>query len=159
MKKIVVQIKNIQMMAGVIFISIFLITILLQIILRVVEISAMWTEDVIKNSFVWAVFMGAAVMVAEKEHFSFTTFADKFKGKKKILLEISVCSIMSVFSLAMFYYGVIVTNKFWNYQWANIPTFKMGFAWLCLPICGATMTIYLFYQILENIMKIKKGDK
>ncbi|MGL6169124.1 MAG: TRAP transporter small permease [Fusobacteriaceae bacterium] len=159
MKRLVNSIEKLQMSAGIIFISTFLITIISQIIFRYLEISAMWTEDIIKNSFIWAVFMGASVMVNHKAHFSFTSLADKLTGDKKIMHDIFVSAVMLIFTTATIYYGYIVTDKFWNYQWTNIPNFKMGWTWLCLPISGVTMTFYLISQIVENIKILKKGDK
>ncbi|MGL6065404.1 MAG: TRAP transporter small permease [Fusobacteriaceae bacterium] len=159
MKKLVNSIEKIQLFMGMFLITIFLITILLQIIFRIFEISAMWTEDIIKNSFVWAVFMGASVMVRHKAHFSFTSLADKLIGEKKILHDIVLCLAMLIFSIAMIYYGYIVSNRFWNYRWLNIPTFKMGWTWLCLPISGITMSIYLISQIIENILEFKELKK
>lgn len=158
MKKIINYIEKVQMLAGVLFISIFLITILAQIAFRIFSISAMWSEDIIKNSFIWAVFMGSAVMVNHKAHFAFTSLADKLTKDKKIKHEILISAIMLFFSIAMTRYGYIVTNKFWNYTWTNIPEFKMGWAWLCLPVSGATMSLYLIGQIIENLIKLKKGD-
>ena len=159
MKKLVNIIEKIQMSAGVLFITTFLTTILMQIVLRILQISAMGTEDIIKNSFIWAVFMGASVMVNHKAHFSFTSLADKLTGNKKVLHEILVCAIMLVFSLAIAYYGYLVTDRFWHYQWSNIPSFKMGWTWMCLPVSGVTMSIYLMYQIYENITIVVKGEK
>lgn len=159
MKKWISFVEKLQMLTGIIFISTFLVTIISQIILRYLKISAMWTEDVIKNSFIWAVFMGASVMVNHKEHFSFTSLADKLTGDKKIIHNIFISAIMLIFTIATTYYGYIVTDKFWNYQWTNIPNFRMGWIWLCLPISGITMTLYLISQIVENIKILKKEIK
>ena len=65
---------------------------------------------------------------------------------------------MYSFAVLMAYYGYKLTQKFWNYTWTNIPAFKRGPTWTCLPICGVTSAIYLIAQIIEEIGAITKGD-
>ncbi|HHV38416.1 MAG TPA: TRAP transporter small permease [Tepidimicrobium sp.] len=156
-RKIRSTVEKIQITLGTIFISIFLLTILLQIGSRVLKIAITWSEDVAKYSFIWAVFMGAAWAVANNQHFAFTALGDKLKGRKKIIYNIVIYAIMLIFTFSMLRYGVNVTQKFWNYKWPNVPQFTMGYVWISLPITGTTMTFYLIMHILENILILKEG--
>ena len=47
-------------------------------------------------------------------------------------------------------YSLEVYMKATDNTWTNIPSFKRGPTWLCLPICGGTSAIYLIYQIYEE---------
>ena len=67
--------------------------------------------------------------------------------------------VMLIFAVLMLVYGIQITKQFWNYTWTNIPSFKRGPTWMCLPICGGTASIYLVYQIYEEIMKLVHGGK
>lgn len=156
-RKIRNSIEQLQIKIGAIFIALFLATILLQIYARVTNIPVTWSEDVAKYSFVWAVFMGSAWAVGRDEHFAFTALGDKLKGDKKIILSIVIHLVSLIFTIAMTKYGFDVTLKFWNYTWANIPTFKMGFVWMSLPITGITMSFYLVMHVIEGILLLKKG--
>ena len=85
--------------------------------------------------------------------------SDMLKNEKiKSVLAIIISLVMLVFAVLMAYYGYKLTQKFWNYTWTNIPSFKRGPTWTCLPICGVTSTIYLTAQIIEEIGAITKGD-
>ena len=109
-------------------------------------------------SFIWAVFMGAGAMVYEKRHFAFTSISDMLKdGPAKKILSIVISLIMLYFAILMAYYGYKVTKQFWNYTWVNIPKFKRGPTWLCLPLCGVTSAIYLVFQIIDDIGSLAKG--
>lgn len=122
---------------------------------RFLGISATWTEDVTQYSFIWAVFMGASAMVYEKAHFAFTSISDLIKSTKvKGVLAIIISCVMLVFAVAMVYYGIIITQRFWNYTWVNIPSFKRGPTWLCLPIAGATSGIYILNQIKNQVISL-----
>ncbi len=159
MKKLVGAMYRTQIAAGGFFLMIFLLTVAYQMLSRYAGIAATWTEDVSMYSFIWAVFMGAGAMVYEKRHFAFTSLADMMKNvRRKTFLSIIISIIMLIFSILMVYYGWKVTKQFWNYTWVNLPKFKRGPTWLCLPICGATSAVYLVTQIAADIKILVKGE-
>lgn len=160
MKKAIAMLQKIQIAIGGFFLSVFLITVVYQMLSRYMGIAATWTEDVSMYSFIWAVFMGAGAMVYEKRHFAFTSISDMMKNEKiKSVIAIVISVVMLIFAILMAYYGYKVTKQFWNYTWVNIPAFKRGPTWLCLPICGVTSVIYLVNQIIEEIGSLAKGGK
>ena len=159
MKQIIDGLQKIQIAIGGFFLLVFLLTVVYQILCRYMGIAAMWTEDVSMYSFIWAVFMGAGAMVHSNAHFAFSSLSDSIKSeKKKILLQIFINIIVLIFCVCMVYYGYIVARQFWNFRWINIPAMKRGPTWLCIPICGATASIYLIYGIFEKLGKLMKGD-
>lgn len=159
MKKAIQTLQRIQISVGAFFLLIFLLTVVYQMFSRYLGIAATWTEDVSMYSFIWAVFMGAGAMVYENRHFAFTSLADALKNEKaKTVLAIIISVIVFIFSALMVYYGVKITKQFWNYTWVNIPSFKRGPTWLCLPLSGCTACIYTLAQIVENIQKLAKGE-
>lgn len=160
MKKAIVMLQKIQIAVGGFFLFVFLVTVVYQMLSRYLGIAATWTEDVSMYSFIWAVFMGAGAMVYEKRHFAFTSISDMMKSEKiKSVLAIVIAALMLFFSILMVYYGYKVTKQFWNYTWVNIPAFKRGPTWLCLPICGVTSSIYLVNEIIEEIGNLAKGGR
>lgn len=157
MKKFVEKILHIQEALGTILLSVFFLAILLQIAARYLKISLMWTEELANYSFIWAVFMGASSMVYYKAHFCFTFFKDRFKGAKGRIYDIFVSLAMLFFTLPMCYYGCDIVKEFWNYNWISLPQVKMGYTWLCVPIMGFTMSLYLICQIIDDVQAAKKG--
>lgn len=158
MKKVIDMMQKIQIAIGGFFLMIFLFTVVFQMLSRYAGVAATWTEDVSMYSFIWAVFMGAAAMVYENRHFAFTSISDMMKNEKaKSVLAIIIYAVMFVFAVLMVYYGYKVAKQFWNYTWINIPSFKRGPTWLCLPICGLTSCIYLIQLTIDEIVKIAKG--
>ncbi len=150
--------QKLQILAGGIFLAIFLVTVVFQILSRYLGIAAVWTEEVSMYSFIWATFLGAGAMVYESRHFAFTSISDMLKdGTAKCLLSILIKLIMLAFSLLMLYYGCLVTKQFWNYKWVSLPAFSRGPTWLCLPLCGATSALYLLGQLGQEIAVLVKG--
>lgn len=159
MKKAIEMLQKIQIAIGGFFLFVFLVTVVWQMLSRYMGIAATWTEDVSMYSFIWSVFMGAGAMVYEKRHFAFTSVRDMLKSEKlKSVLGIIISVLMLIFAVLMVYYGIQVTKQFWNYTWVNIPKFKRGPTWLCLPLCGLTSAIYLVEQIVDEIKNFGKGE-
>lgn len=160
MNKALGYLQKVQVAVGGIFLSIFLGSVVIQMVCRYIGIAAIWTEDVSMYAFIWAAFMGAAAMVYEKQHFAFTSVSDKLTNPKvKRILSICIAIIMLIVSVLMFYYGTKVTIQFWNYRWVSLPDFKRGPTWMCIPICGATSALYLIGQIVDDVKSLMKGGK
>ena len=150
--------QKVQTAAGGVFLTIFLFTVVFQILSRYLGIVATWTEEVSMYSFIWATFLGAGAMVYEDRHFAFTSVSDMLKNQRaKTILSIFIKVIMLVFSVLMLYYGVLVTKQFWNYKWTTLPQFSRGPVWLCMPLYGATATLYLLGQLGQLILDLVKG--
>jgi TRAP-type C4-dicarboxylate transport system permease small subunit len=156
-KKIIKNIQKVQLAIGVICISIFFIAIVVQVFCRYTGVTVTWTGEVSTYSFIWSVFMGAGAMTYEKKHFAFGSLGDKLTGRKKEILNIFISFVVMIFSSAILYYGIIITMKFWNYTWIDIPNIKMGYTWLCVPILGLTSIIYCIDHIKEYCENIKEG--
>lgn len=150
--------ERIQMTVGVVSLCIFFTAIIVQIVTRHLKVAVIWTEEVANYSFVWAIFMGAAVMVSRREHFSFDFLTTRFKGKKKAKLYFFNDTVIMLFSIAIFFYGLQAMTTFWNYNWVALPFLKMGFVWMSIPIMGLTMFIYTFNHLIENYKVLRSKE-
>lgn len=160
MKKFADSLQKVQIAVGGLFLSIFLLAVVIQMVCRYLGIAAMWTEDVSMYSFIWAVFMGAGAMVHADAHFAFTSVSDMIKDRRaKRILRIVISLIMLVFSVLMCWYGAQVTRQFWHYKWINIPQFDRGPTWICMPLCGLTSAFYLVQHIVEDIGILVRGEE
>ena len=158
MKKAIDVLQKIQTVVGSIFLTIFLVTVVIQMLTRYLGISAIWTEDVAMYSFIWSIFMGASIMVRDEKHFAFTAFADKIKGHMaKRIVGIVIHVLMLIFNVLICYYGYLLMMKFWNYKWVSIPSFNRGPTWLCLPLSGAISIIYLIELLVNDFKGLKGG--
>lgn len=146
-----------QMTVGVITLSIFFVAIIIQIVSRHLGYAIIWTEEVANYSFIWSIFMGAAVMVNQREHFSFDFLVVKLKGANRAVLMLVIDTIVLLFSLALLYYGILAAQTFWDYNWVALPQMKMGYVWISLPIMGLTMAIYTINHLFSDIKDLKGG--
>jgi TRAP-type C4-dicarboxylate transport system permease small subunit len=159
MSKFINLLEKIQLTIGVLSLTIFFVAIIIQIITRYMGIPIIWTEEVANYSFIWAVFMGASVMLNKREHFSFDLLAQKLQGKQKTYLYLFIDSVLLVFNFAIFYYGIQAVQSFWNYNWASLPMLKMGYVWIAIPIMGLTMFIYSLSHLVTNFKKLNGKEE
>lgn len=157
-KRFIYFLEKVQIIFGLIFLSIFFLIIILQITARYMGVSIIWTEEVANYSFIWAIFMGASVMVNRREHFNFDLLSRKLKGKYRLMISIVNDLILILFNSAILVLGIQVVTEFWNYTWATIPEMKMGYVWLAIPIMAGTMIIYSMSHLLGHIHAWKKKE-
>ncbi|WP_130859374.1 TRAP transporter small permease [Gracilibacillus phocaeensis] len=155
MRKWVGTLEKIQISIGIAFLFIFFGVIVLQIITRYLGVSVIWTEEAANYSFIWAVFMGAAVMVNRREHFNFDFLVQKLQGKKKIYLQLFNDTVLVLFNLCIFVLGIQVVQEFWSYTWSSIPEMKMGYVWIAIPIMAGTMLIYTLVHMASHIQSLR----
>lgn len=158
MNKFIQILEKIQLTIGVLFLTTFFVVIVIQIVTRHLGISVIWTEEAANYSFIWAVFMGAAVMVNRREHFTFDYLQRKFKKKKKVTLLMVIDAILIVFNIGIFYFGLQVVDQFWNYNWAALTGLKMGYVWISIPIMAGTMLIYSISHFITGIKLLRQKE-
>jgi TRAP-type transport system small permease protein len=155
MERFIRALEKAQITAGVLFLSTFFIVIMIQITTRHLGIAVIWTEEVANYSFIWSVFMGAAVMVNRREHFNFDFLQKKLTGTKRIILSIINDLVLITFNIAIFNYGIKVVQQFWDYNWVAIPEMKMGYVWISIPIMSGTMIIYTLSHLIKHFKEFR----
>lgn len=150
MQKYINYIERIQIILGSVFLVVFVLATLIQVSTRYLGISAIWTEEVSVNSFIWSMFLGAAVMTRKKQHFSFDLLSSKLSKANSCGLTILQNIILIIFCILGLIYGSEITSIFWNSRWITIPFLKQGYVWLILPIMFSSMIIYLLEDTIVN---------
>ena len=150
MNKFIGILEKIQIFLGSIALISFFIAIVVQIITRYIGISVTWTEEVANYSFIWAVFMGAAVMLNRREHFAFDTLLNKLSPRKHTILKTFIDILLIIFNAFITYYGFLILNHFWDYRWETLPELKMGYVWIIIPIMSISMILYSLNHIFND---------
>ncbi|MDC7250912.1 MAG: TRAP transporter small permease subunit [Sphaerochaetaceae bacterium] len=160
MDNFVKKINNIHIFVSAVFLAIFLVAVITQVITRLLGIAMLWTQDVAMYSFIWSVFMGGTAMVYPEKHFAFTSLIDKTESEKvKTIIHLAIMLLMLFFLAIMLYYGIIITQRFWNYKWVNLPQMKRGWTWLCMPVSAALGCIYLIDKTIKDVNSLVRGNK
>lgn len=157
MKKIIDGLAKVQIAFSVVMLTVFLLCIVAQVATRYVPgFEASWTEEIANNSFIWATFMGSAVMVRRQGHFSFDFFRAKAKGVSKLIIELFINITMGAFGFYIASAGYELTTTFWNWNLTSLPSVSQRYTWSSLLVCGVTIVIYSLYNCWENYLDYKK---
>ena len=156
MKKTIAALVHVQELLGTFLLCMFFAAILIQIFARYAAIPLLWTEELANYSFIWAVFMGASVMVFNRAHFAFSFFSSRFSGKSGFVYTLFVSAVMLCFTVPMTVYGVDIVLEFWDYNWITLDWMKMGYTWMCIPVSGATMSVYILSNAVEDLAGMRR---
>lgn len=156
MKKAADLLEKVQCIFSMILFMVFLICIVIQILTRYVPfIKITWTEEISVYCFIWAIFMGTAVMLKKNEHFAFDFFRGRVTGKGKLITETFIYLVIFGFSCYVAYCGVQLTRQFWKWTLTSLNWISQRYTWSSLIVCGATMA---FYSI-SNLAEVFKENK
>lgn len=159
MKKISDMVERIQCLFSMVLFMVFLVCIIVQILTRYVPfIKITWTEEISVYAFIWAILMGAAVMLKRNEHFAFDFFRGRVKGTAKLITETFIYGVIIVFSLYIAYCGVQLTKQFWNWSLTSLPMISQRYTWSSLIVSGGTMAFYSICNLAEVYRNYKKGE-
>lgn len=160
MKKLADLIEKVQCIFSMVLFMVFLVCIIIQILTRYVPfIKIMWTEEISVYAFIWAILMGAAVILKKNEHFAFEFFRSKASGGVKIAIETFIHVVIIAFSCYIAYCGIQLTRQFWNWTLTSLTNVSQRYTWSALAVCGATMAFYTLSNLIEFYREYGKGSK
>lgn len=160
MKKIADYIEKIQSIFSMVLFVVFLLCIVIQVLTRYVPfVKIMWTEEIAIYSFIWAVLMGASIMVYRNGHFAFDVLRTKLKGAKVLVLDTIIYVLLIGFSAYMTYGGILLTKKFSGWKLTSLPNISQGFTWSALVVSGFTMCFYAITNLVEAYKSYNKGEE
>jgi C4-dicarboxylate transporter DctQ subunit len=104
-----------------------------------------WTEEVVRYSIVWLVFLGGSIAARRGAHISMDILVVYLPPRAKLFVMGLAASVTGAFTLAMTYYGALLTASIWRYQQvspaAEIP---MALPFAAIPVGCGLMTIRFF---------------
>jgi TRAP-type C4-dicarboxylate transport system permease small subunit len=135
---------------------IMLATIFAQVITRYCfSYTAQWSEEVARYLFVYAVFLGSALIMGESGHLAVEFLPNYFKGSVvgKLLKALSlVCGYLFVFILLTQGYRMAETMTFQTSPGLEIP---MSYIYAVIPVSAVLMALYL----IRDTVRLIQGEE
>ena len=131
--------------------GILIIPVTLQIVSRYTKLipSYIWTEEMARFLFVWAIMIGAMVGVREAQHFEvdvWPTLSRRAEAAVRIVARLGVLAMAVIFVLA----GLEFTRFAWHRtsELAELPLWLIHIAW---PVAGFTWIVFAGEQIVDEL--------
>jgi TRAP-type C4-dicarboxylate transport system permease small subunit len=141
-----VLITLVAVMTGVVF---------LQVIYRYFLTQPLhWSEEMARYLFVWISLLGAALSVQRRGHFGMDFFFRMLSQKGRRFLIFLIYLLVGIVMLVLLVYGIVLVQKTVAQQ-SPAMEISMGWAYACLPVGAALMSIHLLAILLQEARKEK----
>jgi TRAP-type C4-dicarboxylate transport system permease small subunit len=121
----------------------FLVVVSLQVFYRfVLEIPMVWSEEAARYLFVWAAFLGAAVAIGRRDHFSISMLVASLPPSRRRLLDLLGLLLTIAFCLLLIWFGSVMSWRFAHISSPIIPI-SQGLVYAVIPLCGLYGILHL----------------
>ena len=129
------------------------------VFVRFVPIASLgWSDEVVEWLFAWMVFMGAARMWRDGEHFRIKFLEEHFKGKPGEIMVNSLVEILSLAFLAvMTYYSFNLTLR--AHDSSPVLVLPRSLWYACVPLAGVIMIAYSVRNLVKNVTILKNKNR
>ena len=135
---------------GILLFFMFLTT-FFQVLARTFQISAVWSEELARLTYVWMVFLGAAVLIRDDGLIRVTVLVDRIGKRPARLLRILTDLAILPF-LAVITWGAIMNTRLnWNSFAPTVDWLRIGYVYLIVALAGVAM---LWYQVLDLVGQV-----
>ncbi len=101
-----------------------------------------WTEEVVRYSIVWLVFLGGSIAARRGAHIAMDIAVVYLPPRAKLFMLGVAAAITCAFTLVMTYYGILLTVSIWNYrQLSPAAEIPMAIPFAAIPVGCALMAI------------------
>jgi TRAP-type transport system small permease protein len=112
-----------------------------------------WFDEVIEMLVAWFIFLGAAALWRENQHFTVAFLPDRLKGSKAgHALGIVIDLISLSFILVFTYYSWNLTMR--AVSVTPILMMPKGALYICMPVSGVLMILYSARNIVGNFISL-----
>ncbi|MBF0785915.1 TRAP transporter small permease [Muribacter muris] len=116
------------------------------------------TDEIARFLFMWVGLIGAAYAMGLKQHLAIDLLLMRQKGKRKIGLQLFILAVMLIFAVSVLIYSgmQLVIDTYLSGQVSPSLGISMGWVYLCLPLSGGIMLVYLVAEITHNLQQLTK---
>lgn len=133
--------------------SLMVILIVIQVIFRyALAIALTWSEETARLLFVWATFLGAAVVGREKEHIRIDYVLKKFSGEMQRLLELVIDILCIAFLLIVVLGSWRMICLTWNTRLPSARFLRIGYLYVPLFFGSVLMVLFTSSHLLGTTL-------
>jgi TRAP-type transport system small permease protein len=142
--------RMLERLIALILFLMFLITFFQVFARTVLQISSVWSEELARFTYVWMVFLGAALLVKDDGLMRVTVLMDRMGRRAAGFLRF-LTSIATVPFIAVMTWGAWNNTRLnWNTFAPTIDWMRMGYVYLVIFISGLLMLWYLLANLVRQ---------
>lgn len=142
---------------GFLLLSLFIIVVLAKVVFRnYLNIPMMWADEVAVICFIWTVFLGAAVAVRHKMHYTVDLAPTKLKFN--LSLDILAHIIVSSFIYVMIFHGYSFMVMGFS-RFSTALTIPLAYTFAAIPVSGLFMLLFTIEQFVKDVKMLRSLRK
>jgi len=146
--------RALEYLAGILLFFMFLTTFFQVLARSVFQISAVWSEELARLSFVCMVFIGAAVLIKDDGLIRVTSLIDRIGKRPAVVLRV-ITDLAIIPLLAIITWGAWTNTRLnWNSFAPTVDWLRMGYVYLIIAIAGLAM---IWYQVINLVEQVRKS--
>lgn len=125
------------------------------VFVRFVPVTSLgWSDEIVEWAFAWMVFVGAAVLWRDNEHFRVEWLPNRLKAKASgKVLGLVVEALSIIFLAIMTYYGMKLTVA--AHDRSPILELPRHIWYVCIPLAGIAMIGYSIRNLIGHLLEIR----
>ena len=154
MNKLIKTLDYLLSRISILLMSVLVLSVLLQVFMRyIIGSPVTFTEELSRFLLIWLGLLTASYAYRQRLHLALDLLVHKLQGRRKVVLNIIIHSLIGLFSLAVLVVGgmQLVYLTFILDQYSSALGVSMAVVYLVLPISGITITIYAVDFILQEL--------
>lgn len=159
MKLIKLLDQNAEKWALLVFYVMLVVTMAIEVVRReVFAYSSIWGEEIVRYSFIYLVWIGAAVAVKDRAHIRIDVLFHYVPPRIKALLMIFGDFVMFIIALLALYWSIETVHVSWKFGSVS-HGLRMSLVWflMAIPIGFSLMIIRLIQSFLRDLSDLKAG--
>lgn len=113
-----------------------------------------WSEELARFLFVWAVFLGSALIMGEKGHLAVEFLPNLLKGRPAGKILAILINLASYVFIAILFFNGLKMARIMTFQRSPGMNIPMSFIYAVIPLSSILMLLYL----IKNTMAIVRGS-
>lgn len=148
--------KHIEEFLLVFFSSVMVGVIFLQVVMRQLDSSLSWSEELARYCFIWLVYIGISYGVKKDRHIKVDVVMLLLKNRGKIILTIIANLLFITFAIFVIQYGYDIANQLLNFgQKSPANQIPMGLVYMATPVGMGLTLIRLIQNLIKNIKALR----
>ena len=143
-----------------IFSSVMVAVIFVQVIMRQLDNSLSWSEELARFCFIWLIYLGISYGVKKQRHIKVDVVLVMLNNKGKVILNIISNVLFVVFSIFVIYYGFDIASKLLAFgQKSPALQIPMGLVYMATPVGMGLTLIRLIQNLIKNVRTLQGKEE
>ncbi|WP_070120897.1 TRAP transporter small permease [Bacillus marinisedimentorum] len=144
----------------VLFTTVMVSVIFLQVIMRLMDNSLSWSEELARYAFIWLVYIGISYGVKKQRHIKVDVMLVLLKERGRIILTIFANILFLIFAIFVINYGYQIATKLLAFgQQSPALHIPMGLVYMATPIGMGLTVIRLIQNLIILIEGLRNPDR